>query len=127
MQTLKITVQNGVNLVSFTVKTEKTLVELGVVNSANLLSNEIICELQNLNDTNNELKKLGYKGNFFKFTLGRKCILSIEATNETENFTFIKNLEFSFGKLDKLSNPETGLNVILRGVIMTNRNNVQIC
>lgn len=127
MQTLKITVQNGVNLVSFTVKTEKSLVELGVVNSANLLSNEIICELQNLNDTNNELKKLGYKGNFFKFTLGRKCILSIEATNETENFTFIKNLEFSFGKLDKLSNPESGLNVILRGVIVSNRNNVQIC
>lgn len=120
----KISVKNGSNVISFELKNAKTN---SVVESANLLSSEIICELQNLNDTNVRLKSIGYKGNFFKFTLGRKCILTIESIIENENTTFIKSLEFSFGKLEKLENPELGLNIILQGAINANRNSLQIC
>jgi len=120
----KISVKNGSNVISFELKNAQTN---SVVESANLLSSEIICELQNLNDTNTRLKSIGYKGNFFKFTLGRKCILTIESIVENENTTFIKSLEFSFGKLEKLENPELGLNIILRGALVANRNSLQIC
>lgn len=119
----KITVKNGVNLISFEVKTN----ENSLFKSIEPLSTEIMCELENLNNTNTKLKNLGYKGNFFKFTTGRKCILSIEATIENENTTIIKSLEFSFSKLEKLSNPEEGLITILEGSFNRNRNNVQIC
>jgi hypothetical protein len=119
----KITVKNGTNLISFEVKTN----EKSLFKSIEPLSTEIMCELENLNNTNTKLKNLGYKGNFFKFTTGRKCILSIEATIENENTTFIKSLEFSFSKLEKLTSPEDGLIAILEGSFNRNRNNVQIC
>lgn len=119
----KITVKNGSNVISFEVKN----VEFEGKEAIEFLSSEILLELQNLNNTNVKLKTLGYKGNFFKFTLGRKCILSIEATTENENFTFVKSLEFSFGKLEQLSNPEAGLIVILGATVNRNNNNVQIC
>lgn len=122
-KTFKISVKNGTNLISFEVKTNET----SLLKSIEPLSNEIICELENLNNTNTKLKNLGYKGNFFKFTTGRKCILSIEAITETENLTFIKSLEFSFNKLEKLTDPEEGLMIILEGSFNKNRNNVQIC
>jgi hypothetical protein len=119
----KITVKNGLNVISFEVKNVKYEGKEAI----QFLSSEILLELQNLNDTNVKLKTLGYKGNFFKFTLGRKCILSIEANTETENFTFVKSLEFSFGKLEQLSDPEKGLQIILGATVNRNNNNVQIC
>ena len=119
----KISVKNGANLISFEVKN----VQCEGKEAIEFLSGEILLELQNLNDTNVKLKTLGYKGNFFKFTLGRKCILSIEAITETENFTFVKSLEFSFGKLELLSDPEKGLQIILGATVNRNNNNVQIC
>jgi len=119
----KISVKNGVNLISFEIKN----VECEGKKAIEFLSSEILLELKNLNDTNVKLKTLGYKGNFFKFTLGRKCILSIEASTETENFTFVKSLEFSFGKLEQLSDPEQGLQIILGATVNRNNNNVQIC
>ena len=119
----KITVKNGANVISFEVKN----VECEGKEAIEFLSSEILLELQNLNNTNVKLKTLGYKGNFFKFTLGRKCILSIEASTENENFTFVKSLEFSFGKLEQLGDPEQGLRVILGATVNRNNNNVQIC
>lgn len=119
----KISVKNGSNLISFEVKN----VECEGKEAIEFLSSEILLELQNLNNTNVKLKTLGYKGNFFKFTLGRKCILSIEASIENENFTFVKSLEFSFGKLEQLSDPERGLIIILGATVNRNNNNVQIC
>ena len=119
----KISVKNGVNLISFEVKN----VECEGKEAIEFLSSEILLELQNLNNTNTKLKTLGYKGNFFKFTLGRKCVLSIEATTETESLTLVKSLEFSFGKLEQLSDPEAGLNIILGATVNRNNNNVQIC
>lgn len=119
----KVSVKNGANLVSFEVKN----VECEGREAIEFLSSEILLELQNLNNTNVKLKTLGYKGNFFKFTLGRKCILSIEATTENENFIFVKSLEFSFGKLEQLSDPDKGLQIILGATVNRNNNNVQIC
>lgn len=107
--TFKITVKNGMNLISFEVKTtEKTS-----VNFIEYLSNMVVFELANLNDANVRLKSLGYKGNFFSFTTGRKCILSIETTTNDENFQFVKNIEFSFNKLAKLTSPTEGLTIVL--------------
>ena len=122
-KSFRISVKNGANLISFEVKN----VECEGREAIEFLSSEILLELQNLNDTNVKLKTLGYKGNFFKFTLGRKCILSIEASTETENFTFVKSMEFSFGKLEQLSDPEQGLQIILGATVNRNNNNVQIC
>ena len=122
--TYKITVKNGNNLISFQLNNK---IDENNVATAKRLSNEIICELQNLNDTNSRLKLIGYKGNFFKFIAGRKCILSIEKTTINETCTLIKNLEFSFNKLEKLENPELGLNIIFEGALYTNRNNLSIC
>ena len=119
----KISVKNGSNLISFEIKN----VECEGAKAIELLSSEILLELENLNNTNTKLKTLGYKGNFFKFTLGRKCVLSIEAVTENENFTLIKSMMFSFGKLEQLSDPEEGLKVILAGTVNRNNNNVQIC
>lgn len=119
----KISVKNGANLISFEVKN----VECEGKEAIEFLSSETLLELKNLNDTNVKLKTLGYKGNFFKFTLGRKCILTIEATTENENFTLVKSLEFSFGKLEQLSDPEQGLITILGATVNRNNNNVQIC
>jgi hypothetical protein len=119
----KISVKNGVNIISFEIKN----VECEGKEAIEFLSSEIILELKNLNDTNAKLKILGYKGNFFKFTLGRKCILSIESSTENENFTFVKSLEFSFGKLQQLIDPEQGLIAILGATVNRNNNNVQIC
>lgn len=119
----KISVKNGSNLISFEIKN----VECEGAKAIELLSSEILLELENLNNTNTKLKALGYKGNFFKFTLGRKCILSIESVTENENFTLVKSMMFSFGKLEQLSDPEEGLKVILAGTVNRNNNNVQIC
>lgn len=118
----KVSVKNGVNLISFEIKN----VECEGNKAVQFLASEIICELENLHNTNVKLKSLGYKGNFFKFTTGRKCILSIEATKETENFTFVKRLDFSFGKLEQLTSPEDGLICILGASVNANRNNVLI-
>jgi hypothetical protein len=120
----RISVNNGVNRILFELKD----LECEVIDKEAvwLLSNSILNELDNLNNTNKELKELGYKGNFFKFTLGRKCVLSIEAVTETENFTLIKNLEFSFGKLANLNDPEKGLRVILGATVNAN-NTLAIC
>lgn len=118
----KVSVKNGTNLVSFEIKN----VECEGTKAVEFLASEIICELENLHNTNVKLKALGYKGNFFSFTTGRKCILSIEATKETENFTFVKRLDFSFGKLEQLVSPEDGLICILGASVNANRNNVLI-
>jgi hypothetical protein len=120
----RIAVNNGVNRISFELKDLEC--ETIDKEAVWLLSNIILNELYNLNNTNKELKELGYKGNFFKFTLGRKCVLSIEAVTETENFTLIKNLEFSFGKLSNLNDPEKGLRVILSATVNAN-NTLAIC
>jgi hypothetical protein len=120
----KISVKNGKNTISFELKNIET--ESIDKEAIFVLSSEIISELENLNNTNTKLKTLGYKGNFFKFTLGRKCILSVEAITETENFTLVKSLEFSFGKLEQLSDPEAGLRVIL-GATVNRRNTLVIC
>jgi hypothetical protein len=122
--TFRISVNNGVNKISFELKNLEC--ETIDKEAVWLLSNSILTELDNLNNTNKELKQLGYKGNFFKFTLGRKCVLSIEAITETENFTLIKNLEFSFGKLANLNDPEKGLRVILGATVNAN-NTLAIC
>lgn len=120
----KISVKNGSNLISFELKNiESEAIDKEVVF---VLSSEILNELENLNNTNTKLKELGYKGNFFKFTLGRKCILSVEAMTENENFTLVKSLEFSFGKLERLSDPEAGLRTIL-GATVNRRNTLTIC
>ena len=120
----KISVKNGTNIISFELKN----IETDGIDKETIfvLSSEIISELENLNNANTKLKALGYKGNFFKFTLGRKCILSVEAITESENFTLVKSLEFSFGKLEQLSDPEAGLRCIL-GATVNRRNTLSIC
>lgn len=118
----KVTVKNGSNLISFEVK---NVVNEGA-KAVEFLATEVILELENLHNTNVKLKSLGYKGNFFSFTTGRKCILSIEAKKETENFTFAKKLEFSFAKLEQLTDPIDGLNCILGATVNRERNNVLI-
>ena len=118
----KVSVINGTNVISFEVKD----VKCEGVQAVEFLASEIICELENLHNTNAKWRKLGYKGNFFKFTLGRKCILSIQATTETDNFTFAKKLDFSFGKLEQLTDPIEGLTCILGATVNRERNNVLI-
>lgn len=118
----KVSVKNGSNLISFEVK---GVISEGV-KAVEFLASEVIIELENLHNTNVKLKNLGYKGNFFSFTTGRKCILSIEAKKETKNFTFAKKLEFSFSKLEQLSDPIDGLKYILSATVNRNRNNVVI-
>jgi hypothetical protein len=111
----KISVKNGSNVISFELK--NVVGDEITTNDVLLLSTEIVNELQNLNDTNTRLKSIGYKGNFFKFTLGRKCILSVEIVTELETLSLTKNLEFSFGKLSELRDPIEGLHIVLGGSI----------
>ena len=118
----KVSVINGTNVISFEVKD----VKCEGAQAVEFLATEVILELENLHNTNVKLKSLGYKGNFFSFTTGRKCILSIEAKKETENFTFAKKLEFSFAKLEQLTDPIDGLNCILGATVNRERNNVLI-
>lgn len=60
----KISVKNGANLVSFELKNVECEGKLAM----EFIASEIICELENINNT--KLRSLGYKGNFFKLTLG---------------------------------------------------------
>lgn len=112
---VKISVKNGKNTISFELK--NSIGEAIETETVTMLANEVINELSNLYNTNEKLKAIGYKGNFFKFTKGRKCILAIDVITETENFTLTKGIEFSFGKLHLLENPSDGLHIILAGSI----------
>ena len=122
----KVSVKNGSNLISF--KLQNVVGSDISTTDIQMLSTQIISELSNLNDTNNRLKELGYKGNFFSFTTGRKCILAVEVLTENENFTLVKNLQFSFGKIAKLQSDfrELALHAILGGTINTNNNGLLI-
>ena len=115
----KISVKNGTNLISFEVKN----VTVEGNEALEFLASEVLCELENLHNTNQKLKNLGYKGNFFSFSSGRKCILAIEAKTETENFEFLKTFEFSFNKLLHLTDPEEGLSTILKANRLRANNN----
>ena len=121
----KISVKNGSNVISFELK--NVIGEQINTEEVFLVANEITSELQTLVNTNNRLKELGYKGNFFKFTLGRKCVLSIEVVTELETVTLIKNLEFSFGQLAKLESPIDGLHAIIAGTLIKKSNISKIC
>lgn len=112
---IKISVKNGTNVISFELK--DVVGDTVETETVTILANEVINELSNLYNTNEKLKSIGYKGNFFKFTKGRKCILAIDVITETENFTLTKGIEFSFGKLRLLENPSDGLHIILAGSI----------
>lgn len=119
----KVIVINGNNKISFEIKDK----ELNKNETLDFLTNEIIDELQNLHDANEKMKSLGYKGNFFSFTKTRKCILSVESKKETEEgFTFIKNLQFSFGKLLELTDPSEGLKTVIKAAQFKQTNNILI-
>jgi hypothetical protein len=112
---IKISVKNGANVISF--ELSNVIGETIETETVTMLATEVINELSNLYNTNEKLKAIGYKGNFFKFTKGRKCVLSIDVITETENFTLTKGIEFSFGKLHLLDSPIDGLHIILAGSI----------
>lgn len=127
VNSFKVTIKNGNNAISF--QLENAVGNVIDTSAVELLSNEIVSELTNLNETNNRLKEIGYKGNFFRFTTARKCVMTIEMTvKNSSNMTLIKNLEFSFGKIAKLREDvrERALFIILGGQIVTNNNNLLI-
>lgn len=123
-KSFKITVKNGVNLISF--KLTDAIGGLIGTEEVQILSDAIISELANLYDANTRIKELGYKGNFFKFTTGRKCILAVEVTTEEGNLTLVKNLEFSFGKIANLEFRDEILYRILATNIRANDNDLLI-
>lgn len=99
----KVQITNGSNKISFKIK--NTNEENNLNKKSKFISNIIISELKNLYDANENLKNLGYKGNYFGFTINRDCILNIFSNNEI----FIKNIKFSFKKILDIEKNGQGL------------------
>ena len=104
--TVKISVYNGDTKLSFGYKQQTDLLD------EQTAKNYIFDSLQKIVDSQNKLKALGAKSNFFGLSEYKENQINIDIVTENGTETFMAGLSFKFSQFKKVENKREAFDII---------------